>query len=112
MTQKSLLEEGTVLTVSDDLIITEDYTVVHCGIPIGSVKENLSWFPSNTFHVKHDEIKEIVYLGNYKWGFKHLTTPLKEFESFDEELKNSILNHLLEGVHTLSAWLDSCDSDY
>lgn len=111
MTQKSLIEEGTVLTVSDELVITEDYTVVYCGIPVGSVKENLSWFFIENPQVKPNDIKQIVYLGNYKWGFKHFTTPLKEFESFNEELKKSILSDLLEEIFTLKRCLQDTEAE-
>ena len=102
MTQKSLLlkgsqklEKGQVLSISDDLIITEDYTVTYYGIPVGSVKENLSWFSLDSPHVRYDEIKEIVYLGNYKWGVKQLTLPRIEFESLDDSSKDKVLEDLL-----------------
>lgn len=110
MTQKSLIEEGTVLTVSDELVITEDYTVIYCGIPVGSVKENLSWFSIENHRVKPDDIKQIVYLGKYKWGFKQFTTPFKEFESFSEELKESILSDLLEEIVTLKKCLQDTET--
>lgn len=90
------LERGMVLEVSDIITIKEDYTVLYHSIPVGSAKDNLSWFTSNPRKIRHNEIKKIVYLGNYKWGVKELTSPIEEFESFDKTTKEQILHDFLE----------------
>ena len=90
------LEKGAVIEVSSNITINKDYTVLYDGIPVGSVKDNLTWFPSNPRKVSHDGIKKIVYLGDYKWGVKQLTLPVEEFESFGQTLKEQILCDFLD----------------
>ena len=70
--------------------------MLYHSVPVGSAKNNLSWFTGDFKKVKHDEIKKIVYLGNYKWGVKELTSPIEEFESFDKLTKEQILHDFLE----------------
>jgi hypothetical protein len=90
------IEIGLILEVSNSLSIKEDYTVLYNGIPVGTAKNNLTWFPSNPRKLRHDEIKKVVYLGDYAWGVKQLTSTIDEFESFGQTLKDQILCNFLE----------------
>jgi hypothetical protein len=95
------LEKGSILQVSDILQITKDYTVMYYGIPVGSVKNNLSWFSANPNKPAYNEIKQVVYLGNYEWGVKQLVLPIGEFRSFDSSLQEEIICDLLEFQKTV-----------
>lgn len=90
------LEKGSVLDVSDILVITKDYTVMFHGIPVGSTKDNLSWFRNNPRKISHNEIKQVAYLGDYKWGVRELTQPIEEFENLTISARSQILYDLLE----------------
>jgi hypothetical protein len=90
------IEKGTVLEINDTLTIDRHYTVFYYGIPVGTAKDNLTWFPSNPRKSENSQIKQIVYLGDYKWGVKQLTLPIEEFESFGQTLKEQILCDFLE----------------
>jgi hypothetical protein len=89
------LEKGSVLEVSDILVITKNYTVMYHGIPVGSAKDHLSWFHDNPKKIRHDEIKQVAYLGNYTWGVREFTQPIEEFESLDASTRSEILINLL-----------------
>jgi hypothetical protein len=95
------LEKGSVLQASDILVITKDYTVMYYGIPVGSVKNNLCWFLANPNKPAYNEIKQVVYLGNYEWGVKQLNSPIDEFRSFDASLQEEVLSDLLEFQKTV-----------
>jgi hypothetical protein len=90
------LEKGSVLEVSDILQITKDYKVMYNGIPVGSVKNNLSWFSANPNKPAYNEIKQVAYLGNYTWGVREFTLPYQEFKSLDPSLQEQILCDFLE----------------
>ena len=89
------ITKGDVLEISNSLSIMKDYTVLHNGIPVGTAKDNLCWFSNNPNRPEYFQIKQVVYLGNYEWGVKQLTSPIDEFESFDHFLKDEIIRDFL-----------------
>ena len=89
---KKELEEGVVIEISEDFWISSNHTVFVHNIPVGTLENNLTWFEQSD-KPKLDEIKEIVYLGNYQWGYKHLHNPLAEFNKLSEEAKEEVLRY-------------------
>jgi hypothetical protein len=96
------IEKGTVLGICEYLTITDDYTVLYHALPVGTVKNDLSWFPEYSPRPIHSDIKEIVYIDNYRWGVKQLTTQLSEFEGLSNTVKVDILCDLLEKKQELN----------
>ena len=90
------ITKGTVLEINNDLTIDRNYTILYCGVPVGTAKDNLTWFPSNPRKPEHNQIKQVVYLGDYTWGVKQLTSTIDEFESFGQTLKEQILCEFLD----------------
>ena len=89
----SRLIEDTVVAVDDQVYITEDYTVLACGVPAGSLVGNLVWF-SQTLKPQPSSIKQIVFLGDYSWGYKQLSSKLEEFNNLSSELQCEILENI------------------
>ena len=87
--------KGDVLEINDNLTIDRHYTVFYNGIPVGTAKDNLCWFPSNPKKPEYNQIKQIAYLGDYTWGVKQLISTIEEFESFDHFLKDEIIREFL-----------------
>lgn len=108
---RNTIEEGQIFEVSCGYI-DEDFTVYTKNetdstmIPVGSLKGNLSWF-KETPKPDYREIKKIVYLGNYTWGLKHLTSPLAEFKSLSDELQDEILSNLISNNDRYQQYLNS-----
>lgn len=90
------LVKGAVVEISEEFWISSDYTVFIHNIPAGTLENNLTWFEQSD-KPRVDEIKEIVYLCDYQWSYKHLHGPLFEFDKFSEEVKNEILITYITG---------------
>lgn len=99
------LEPGTVLEISGSLEISKDYKVwvktanlekPFIGLQVGEIlPEDLIWFEQGV-EPDVETIKDVVYLGNKRFGVKQLTSPLKEFLSYSAEKQEFILLKLLE----------------
>lgn len=89
------LERGYVLQLDENnLSITEDFVVLKDGFPVGTLKNNLTWFKqSKTPEIS--DIKQIVYLGEYTWGYREFNSKLSEFELLKESDKERILEDFL-----------------
>ena len=102
--------KGNVLEINDNLKITEDYTVMVAVngleyIPVGTCKNHLTWF-KQTKKPTSGEITEIIYLGEYKWGVKHFTPIIEEFNSLSDSIKEDILTNFLNAEE------ENDDTDY
>lgn len=91
------LEKGSVLEVGYSLHVDENYNVYAVSekgsfmIPVGSCKHNLIWFKESSAPLP-EEIKRLVYLGDYQWSFKHFQEPINEFKELSEGRQVAILS--------------------
>ena len=96
------IEKGLVLAISEVLTVSDDYTVYYHNIPVGNLLGNLLWFPQYSFPPAPSEIKQIVYLGDYKWGVKHLRSLHDEFKELTIYAQESILSDYLQSSKTFT----------
>lgn len=71
--KQSSIERGDIIAVSNGIEIKSDYTVLLAGIPVGSCKNHLVWYEESERPAIW-EIKQLVYLGDYAWGVRELST--------------------------------------
>lgn len=89
------IEQGNILGLEENgMQITSDYTVLRDGIPVGTVIGNLSWFDGIP-PIEPHYIDKVVYLGDYKWGFKQLRSVVDEFDTLSHNHKKQILQSYL-----------------
>ena len=100
------LERGSVLEIDNTVLaIKEDYTVIMAVsnknvsasfvdfVPIGKIiKSNLVYFPKYTKLPESSQITKVVYLGNYNFSVKHLTSLIGEFNKLAVYDQVEILN--------------------
>lgn len=107
---RNAIEKGQIFEVSCGYI-DDSFTVYiksetdSSMIPVGTLKDNLCWF-KETPRPNYREIKKIVYLGDYTWSLKHLTTPHTEFKSLSDELQDEILLNLISDSNRYHEHLD------
>ena len=90
------LERGCVLRLDENnLSITKDFVVLKDGFPVGTLKNNLTWF-NQSKTPKIEDIKQIVYLREYTWGIREFFTKLSEFELLKDSDKETILEEFLD----------------
>jgi hypothetical protein len=90
-----MLEKGQILEINNEITIDKDYNVFSLTIPVGTLINNLVWFPQFTELPSYDTIKQIVYLGDYQWGVKHLSRPIEEFNKLHFSKQEDLLNNLM-----------------
>jgi hypothetical protein len=95
------IEKGLVMELNSALRLDKNFTVYYNNIPVGTAKDNLVWFPELSTLPDYTTIKEIVYLGNYKWGVRELTGCMTEFNNLSESKKNDFVYKYLELVSTI-----------
>ena len=91
-----MIEKGTVLAIDDAITIDKEYNVLNYDIPVGTLVNNLVWFPEHTAEPSYKDINQIVYLGDYKWGVKHLSRPIDEFNKLSVSTQEDLLNTLMD----------------
>lgn len=86
----SAITPGDVIAIEDHVVISEDYTVYINGIPSGTVRHNLTWF-AITPNPLPSEINKIVFIDDYVWGYKQMSSRIEEFKTLSERDKCKVL---------------------
>lgn len=106
------IEKGLVLTLGDGLRLDKNFTAYYNNIPVGTAKDNLLWFPEHSQSLDYTAIKEIVYLGDYKWGVRELTRPIDEFNNLSEAKKEDFVYKYVDLVNTIKDMRSTSCGDY
>lgn len=95
------IEKGLVMLLDSELKLDKNFNVYYNKIPVGTAKDNLLWFPEHSKSLDYTTIKEIVYLGDYKWGVRELTRAIDEFNNLSDTKKEDFVYKYIDLVNTL-----------
>lgn len=106
------IEKGLVMLLDSELKLDKNFSVYYNKIPVGTAKDNLLWFPEHSKSLDYTTIKEIVYLGDYKWGVRELTRPIDEFNNLSDTKKEDFVYKYIDLVNTIKDMRPTPCGDY